>query len=479
MSNIHDVPRDQTFDKYNVIDRKLYSEHLTDFLNSKAKYGYVLNLNAEWGAGKTTFLQCWYNELKEKHPVVYFDAWKSDFTHDAMLALLEAFHSQLMNALTENKALLKKVMEGGTHFIKNTSWKLALGFIKRQGGMDADEPLFSDISEELNELGLDASDLTDSLKETFASMSEQKRKVEGVHDFKATLVELSKAYLEVHSDKKGPIYVLIDELDRCRPTYAIEVIESVKHFFNTENFVFVLATDTEQLQHSIRAVYGEGFDSANYLSRFFDRTATLSAPTLKQFTKIELTSIVGYAPKNDQFELISNIITWHGITSLREVKKIFNDIEVACSQRKSYRILPLIVLSILRHRYFQDYLALNARNVSPYNGPNENSNARIRPSTIVPSFKLTNNSSGKMSIERILFILSRSIKTDAQISDDTYTSSYINAEINTSLLNQATQTALEAFSHTYRTNLESDEHAERDDYFSLLDFAGYMNDVGS
>lgn len=480
MSNIHEVPSDITFDKFPVIDRRSYSEHLTNFLNSKAKDGYVLNLNAEWGAGKTTFLQCWYNELKKDHPVVYFDAWKSDFTHDAMLALLEAFHSQLMNTLTENKELFKKIIEGGAHFIKSSSWKLALGFIKRQGGMDADDSLFSDISEELNELGIDASDLTDSLKETFTSMTEQKRKVEGVHDFKKTLVELSKAYLEVHSDKKGPIYVLIDELDRCRPTYAIEVIESVKHFFNTENFVFVLATDTEQLQHSIKAVYGEGFNSASYLSRFFDRSATLSAPTLKQFIEIELTSIVGPIPgEYEHFELISDIITWHGITSLREVKKIFNDVEVACSQRKSYRILPIIVLSILRHRYLQYYLVLKARNVSPYNGPSENSNEKIRQATITPNFKLTKHTAGKISIERILFTLSRNIKTDAQISDDTFTSSYINTEITSSLLNAPTQKALEAFSHIYRTNLESDEHAERDDYFSLLDFAGYMNDVGS
>ncbi|MFW9731211.1 P-loop NTPase fold protein [Vibrio parahaemolyticus] len=480
MSNIHKIPSDITFDEFPVIDRRSYAEHLTDFLNDKAEDGYVLNLNAEWGAGKTTFLQCWYNELKEKHPVVYFDAWKSDFTHDAMLALLEAFHSQLMSAITENKDLLNKLMEGGKHFAKNTSWKLILGFVKRQGGMEADDSLFSDISDGLKDLGLETSDLTDSLKDTFSSMLEQKQKVEGINDFKQTLVELSDAYIKVHNDKSTPIYVLIDELDRCRPTYAIEVIESVKHFFNTKNFVFVLATDTEQLQHSIRAVYGEGFDSTSYLSRFFDRSATLSAPTLKQFIEIELTSIVGPIPgEYEHFELISHILTWHGITSLREVKKILNDIEVACTQKKSYRVLPLVVLSILRHRYPEFYKELYARHDSPYNSPNSHSKDKINQSSIVPHFQLTKHSSGKVSVNHILYQLSRNIKTNADINDITYINSYISAEIDPSLTGGKVVNIIEAFSHIYRTNLKSDEHADRNDYFSLLNFAGYMTNVSS
>lgn len=78
------VPHTEVFDNYNIINHQPFAQHLTSFLNSKSEVGYVLNLNAEWGAGKTTFLQCWYNELKESHPVIYFDSWKSDFTHDAM-----------------------------------------------------------------------------------------------------------------------------------------------------------------------------------------------------------------------------------------------------------------------------------------------------------------------------------------------------------------------------------------------------------
>ena len=77
--------------------------------------------------------------------------------------------------------------------------------------------------------------------------------------------------------------VLVDELDRCRPNYSIEMLEVIKHFFTTKNFVFVVATDSTQLQKSIKAVYGADFDSKQYLKRFFNREARLAPPDLKTF----------------------------------------------------------------------------------------------------------------------------------------------------------------------------------------------------
>lgn len=408
MACIQDLLSETTFDKFPIIDRRSYSEHLTQFLNSKSKGGYVLNLNAEWGAGKTTFLHCWYNELKKDHPVVYFDAWKSDFTHDAMLALLESFHSQLMNVLTEDKALIAKLVEGGGHFLKHSAWRLATGFIKRQGGMNPDDSLFSDVLGDLQELGLDPSELTNTLQETLSAMQEQRKKVESVQDFKNTLIDVSNAYLKVN-DKSAPIYVLIDELDRCRPTYAIEVIESVKHFFNTDNFVFVLATDTEQLQHSIKAVYGEGFNSSNYLSRFFDRTATLPSPTTRAFIENRLIEIVGYFPeKHLYFDLlIAKIFEWHGVLSLREIEKVLRDVEVAVSTPHNFKIVVLIILSILKHRYPYHYNKWLNTGARPYGKHGNTSKELIYPAIRTENFPLTDHK--EVSMLEIIYYISDTI----------------------------------------------------------------------
>lgn len=466
MSNIHEVPQEIIFDKFPVIDRRSYSQHLTSFLNSKAEQGYVINLNAEWGAGKTTFLHCWYNELKKDHPVVYFDAWKSDFTHDAMLALLEAFHSQLMCAITENKKLLNKLLEGGKHFAKSTSWKLLAGFIKRQGGVEADDSLFSDISEDLQELGLKPSDLTDSLKDTFSSMLEQKKKIVGINDFKETLVELSEAYLEVHHDKDTPIYVLIDELDRCRPTYAIEVIESVKHFFNTKNFVFVLATDTEQLQHSIKAVYGEGFDSASYLSRFFDNTIVLEAPKLEEYVKLKLPELANDSD-TDQYALkfIVELFQYHKMDSLREIEKVFDTISIARTANKCFKLFPLIILAILKRKYPQYLTQYLNNDIYPYQRSHrtENSIKAHLPTNLHQSFNFTTQT--RASTSYICFLTLSQIDTEL-ITDSI---SWMTNSIESFRLRETIPLFLSL------ALLNPDEAlAQKDDYISIVNFAGHL-----
>jgi hypothetical protein len=76
------------------------------------------------------------------------------------------------------------------------------------------------------------------------------------------------------------MFIFIDELDRCRPTYSIAMLERIKHLFDVDGVVFVLATDATQLSHSIKAVYGSEFDSKRYLQRFFSRTYKLPTPPI-------------------------------------------------------------------------------------------------------------------------------------------------------------------------------------------------------
>lgn len=80
-----------------------------------------------------------------------------------------------------------------------------------------------------------------------------------------------------------PFLIFIDELDRCRPTYAIAMLERIKHLFNIPGIAVVLATDTSQLAHSIKSVYGQDFDSQKYLQRFLSRTYPLPSPPVANF----------------------------------------------------------------------------------------------------------------------------------------------------------------------------------------------------
>ena len=82
--------------------------------------------------------------------------------------------------------------------------------------------------------------------------------------------ELSKLVSSATDDTTGKLVVVIDELDRCRPDYALELIESVRHLFAVEGVVVLLAINREELCHSVQNIYGSDFDSDRYLRRFVD-----------------------------------------------------------------------------------------------------------------------------------------------------------------------------------------------------------------
>ncbi|WP_305819220.1 KAP family P-loop NTPase fold protein [Photobacterium leiognathi] len=387
------VEENEVFEKYSIIKREQYADFLTNFLNQQAENGYVLNLNAEWGAGKTTFLKCWYNKLKANHPVVYFDAWKTDFTHDAMTALMDSFHAQLANPISGNKALFRDFYEKGMHFIKVAVPSLAVGYLKHKSGMQDDESLLQDITDTFG-INVTEDSCSDALKETLKAALEQRKKVEGIHEFKTALENIADEYIKV-SNKHIPIYIFIDELDRCRPNYAIEVIENVKHFFNTKNFVFVIATDTKQLQHSIKAIYGNNFDASIYLSRFFNQTVSLPQPKTNDylnsiFPEIHLT------PHNKQeysidkeyiTNIISGIFIYHKINSLREISKITKHVlMLQYVSNKEVNILTLFILIILKKYHNDAYMKFINSQFNPYKNFDNNQYVDLSNSTIIPNF---------------------------------------------------------------------------------------------
>lgn len=74
----------------------------------------------------------------------------------------------------------------------------------------------------------------------------------------------------VIEERAQRLVIFIDELDRCRPSYAIEMLERLKHYFDDERIIFVISVNKEQLIHTISKYYGDKFDSTGYLNKFFD-----------------------------------------------------------------------------------------------------------------------------------------------------------------------------------------------------------------
>lgn len=102
---------------------------------------------------------------------------------------------------------------------------------------------------------------------------------------------------EVIEERTQKLVIFIDELDRCRPSYALEMLERTKHYFDDDRIIFIVSVNKEQLIHTISNYYGTGFDSTGYLNKFFDLEAHL--PELQTYdTEIIVNNQSHYRLKN-------------------------------------------------------------------------------------------------------------------------------------------------------------------------------------
>lgn len=264
--------------------REEYGKFLCSFLTESSE-GLVVNLNGTWGTGKTELLRRLYVELAENnHPVVYIDAWKSDFLNQPLSVLCSELLNQIGH-IFDNRA------PNGKKDKKEEAWKkyeslrayfsVGLKVLSNSTSLylsPEDSTIVKAGAESLNVL-VEKLSVPSSKKNKYKSLvdSASKKHVESMdamNEIKEHLYLLSEFLKEIY-ELEMPIVILVDELDRCRPTYAIEMLEVIKHFFETKGCVFLVATDTNALQHSIKSVYGAGFESENYLRRFFDRKVSL------------------------------------------------------------------------------------------------------------------------------------------------------------------------------------------------------------
>ena len=281
------------------LDRARYATFLSRLLaqegfdesrpDEEQKKNYVLNLNAEWGAGKTYFLKRWSQELIVNYPVVYIDAWQQDYSDDPFLTVIAGIIKQLQRQAKFNITIPKSAVS----MFKAVAPAIAQGLTKKISGIDLDELhtlLFSDEEieddQKQNSNKLTGSDFSPAVKALAQNLIKD-------HEAKNKSIEVIKSKLadwvckfEEQEGKSLPIFIFIDELDRCRPSYAVEMLETIKHIFDVKGIVFVVATDTEQLQHTIKSIYGEGFDAKVYLGRFFNSRYSLKRPVLKDFLSV-------------------------------------------------------------------------------------------------------------------------------------------------------------------------------------------------
>ena len=224
----------------------------------------VLAVDSGWGTGKTTFLKMWAAQLELDGIVsLYFNAWDTDFSTDPLVAFLGEMNVGLKETLIGSDktkqawSRVKKV--GGQIARRGLPTLVKLG---TAGLIDSDKIVEEEAGKFLAGLAVD------ELK----AYEEHKSAIKTFKDSLATIVR--------ESDSDRPVVIFVDELDRCRPDYAIHLLERIKHLFDIDGIVFVLALDKAQLSCSMRAVYGSGLDADGYLRRFIDIEYALRTPAI-------------------------------------------------------------------------------------------------------------------------------------------------------------------------------------------------------
>lgn len=266
------VPEDNPFE-YDLLGRKESVEIFTHLIGS-LQGPCVLAIDSAWGTGKTTFLRIWEQYLRNQgFPVVKFNAWETDFSEDPFVALSTELTSGLQEHADQSIAAKVTAM-------KKSAGKVLLravpGVIRLLTGGIVD-------TRAIEELG-----------KALASYAEERISAyqgarESVEEFRSTLQDMADTVSK--SSGGRPLIVMIDELDRCRPSYAVELLEVAKHLFSVAGIVFVLAVNRDQLEHSIKALYGSEFDAQGYLRRFFDADIRLPEPRREAFIDAILTAI--------------------------------------------------------------------------------------------------------------------------------------------------------------------------------------------
>ena len=237
------------FTQNDLFGREVFGERLATLVENSGG-DVVFALDAPWGEGKSTFIQMWRGHVehcrktKTKIKAIYFDAFANDYQKDPFLALAAEFYE-----LAEGDSNKKSLVEGVTNAAKALY----------RGGMRVGlRHLTAGVVDSENPAELLDSDMEKLIASRLENSAKDKKAIE---HFRDCLKELA-------ANAEKPIVFIIDELDRCRPDFALELIEQIKHLFAVPGITFLLVLNRSQLEASIRARYGSDIEATLYLQKF-------------------------------------------------------------------------------------------------------------------------------------------------------------------------------------------------------------------
>jgi len=311
-----------TFSTRDEFNRKSIAEKAISLLKSDIDVSPMI-IDGGWGAGKTEFCHKLMNLMEEgdTHQLIYIDAFKADHADEPLLTILAEVLNIVPSSEQQTK-IIKKIIPAIRYGIK-ASIKAGVSHLLRQDAAD----VVDDFDKEIQQAADKAIDSS----------------VESMLDDHMNADKSLKALQDVLNEisEENPIIIFVDELDRCKPSFAVDMLEVIKHTFTIEGVQFVLITNTDQLKASVNHCYGAKINAQQYLDKFLKFRFSLSSQIdrrshyFSSASQTYLTDLIKSSETlpNDMWnsgtfsEFISSVLKANK-TSLREVETLFRYLEI-------------------------------------------------------------------------------------------------------------------------------------------------------
>lgn len=320
-------------------------------LLANVKENLTISVDGKWGSGKTFFIKQFkylvdhiedykddriingtnkqsFKKLHETNLVVYYNAWENDMHTNPLESLI-------YNILNEYPKMKNQMVN-----FKDFK-KLFKSFCR--------DFLYS-VSGELFDINnFDQINSFDDLAKSITTIEEKK-------------TAFNKLVDEILEDKQRLI-LIIDELDRCKPTFAVEMLEIIKHFYTNDKITIIVSTNNSELSNTIKNYYGNDFDGYGYLNKFYDFIISLDIKDVKGYLQKQF----NFCNKSWLYHDMSYLVMKYFDFSLRECNRfitLYNMLKAYIEtedyfDKELYHINTCIFMPIV--------LALKIKDINKYN----------------------------------------------------------------------------------------------------------------
>ncbi|MCH9103684.1 hypothetical protein G5S74_14910 [Legionella pneumophila serogroup 1] len=252
------------FEHDDAFNRKPTAEKMIDLLLSDADVSPML-IDGKWGTGKTTFckksITLLENRIQDIEAVqkpikcAYIDAFTADHANQPIITIIAAI-SKLLDKNSLKTTFIDKA-KGVARFSIKTVLKAGAAWVLKTSS--------EDLGQELTDALKNSSD--ESIDYTLDNLIKEHEEAE------SNIVQLKQVLCEITQTQE--LIIFIDELDRCRPDFAVSLIESIKLIFETPGIQFIMLANFEQIEAAIKHRYGISVDAKRYLDKFLKFSFTL------------------------------------------------------------------------------------------------------------------------------------------------------------------------------------------------------------